>query len=396
MSRASGGHAALNNGTPGQVHLTWGGDPATSVVVSWASPGRALRPRVRIGQRVIFAQERTHVNEATGKTEWSYHARVTELRPGAIYAYAVTADNDANAADPHLSTFRTAPAGRGGFRFTCSGALAVPDYQGGAHLAGVVESFQPLFHLLNGGLCGAGPASPRAFCDGSQFSAASRPWMPVPGPDDPAALRAYLARYDVPPDGAPQSQGRWYSFRVGAVVFACLDSGDAAGGDARQVPDAQARWLEGTLTRARADASVDWIIVSAHHPSTGTQLLPLLDRCSADLLLSGHGSGYARSFPHPMRAGGGNLDTSRGTVRLTLGQEPAGGFGIAVFDVAPCTEASDEASMTVSCYQEAGLGLGGPPTDGLTPAERFTLVRPRPTGRAPAALRNAGRGPVVH
>ena len=35
---------AAGAGTPEQVHLTWGDDPATSVVVSWASPGR---PRIR-------------------------------------------------------------------------------------------------------------------------------------------------------------------------------------------------------------------------------------------------------------------------------------------------------------------------------------------------------------
>ena len=37
---------SASDGTPEQVHLTWGNDPATSVVVSWASPGRAVRPRV--------------------------------------------------------------------------------------------------------------------------------------------------------------------------------------------------------------------------------------------------------------------------------------------------------------------------------------------------------------
>jgi hypothetical protein len=30
---------ASPDGTPEQIHLTWGADPATSVVVSWASPG---------------------------------------------------------------------------------------------------------------------------------------------------------------------------------------------------------------------------------------------------------------------------------------------------------------------------------------------------------------------
>src|SRR5580658_5458437 len=46
------------DGTPEQIHLTWGSDPARSVVISWASPGRAEAARVRIGQRVIPAIER--------------------------------------------------------------------------------------------------------------------------------------------------------------------------------------------------------------------------------------------------------------------------------------------------------------------------------------------------
>src|SRR6202008_957760 len=82
-SRASGGQPALGNGTPEQVHLTWGDDPATSVVVSWGSPARAARPRVRIGQRVIQASEQAYTDEATGKTVWTYHAPVPGLRAGA-------------------------------------------------------------------------------------------------------------------------------------------------------------------------------------------------------------------------------------------------------------------------------------------------------------------------
>jgi hypothetical protein len=305
-----------------------------------------------------------------------------------------------------------------------------------------VESFQPLFHLLNGGLCGAAPAAFRGFADDTQFSTASRPWMPVPGSPGPASLTSYLARYALPMDGSAESGGRWYSFRVGSVVFACLDSNDLAAEGA----GAQTQWLERTLARARADASVDWIIVQAHHAacsSAGSYLgvreewLPLLDRYSADLLLAGHGRGYERSFPcrghdplagrlpgtgaaaetwrpHPVtQADSGVFNTSQGTVHLTLGhalladpagipgtaqvhgpagsvavehatwsarRDPAGGHGIAVLDVNPGTEASDQATLTVSYYRAASGGLGSP-ADDFTELERFTLVRPRPGRR---------------
>ena len=119
--RRRGGAA---DGTPEQIHLTWGDDPTRSVVVSWASPGRALAPRVRIGQRVIPAVERGYADPPDGEVGWTYHALVDGLRPGATYGYAVTADNYRNAADPFSATFRTAPEGRAAFRFTSFGDLA--------------------------------------------------------------------------------------------------------------------------------------------------------------------------------------------------------------------------------------------------------------------------------
>ena len=123
---------------------------------------------------------------------WTYHARVDGLRPGATYGYAVTADNDASAADPFSATFTTAPEGRAAFRFTSFGDLGTsagaPWADGGqaAYAAGAVETFQPLFHLDNGDLTPAGPAPGalaqawRDFGNNVQASAANRPWLPVP------------------------------------------------------------------------------------------------------------------------------------------------------------------------------------------------------------------------
>jgi hypothetical protein len=465
MSRASGGHPPLGNGTPEQVHLTWGDDPATSVVVSWGSPGRALRPRVRIGRRVILAREQAYRDAATGKAAWAYHARVPGLRPGARYAYAVTADNDANAADPFTSTFRTAPTGRAAFRFTCSGDLAMPDSAAAVvsagHAAGAVESFQPLFHLMNAGLCGTAPGTWREFADASQLSAASRPWMPVPGNagGDASGLDPYLARYELPPDGTAGTGSPWYSFRVGTVVVACLDSGDVL----RDEAGAQTAWLERTLGQARADPGVDWIIVQAHHPACSSwapgsylavrsEWLPLFDRYQVDLVLAGHASGYERSFPcrgtdqsqtqrpHAVTQSDANvIDTSRGTVHLTLGREnlagqravpeqatgsacvvgvsrageaggeplaesatwsarrdSPGGYGIAVFDVDPGGQDGELTAISVTTYRSADPGAGSasageavPLADDLTAVERFTLVRPR-SGGSPAWGRTQG------
>jgi hypothetical protein len=563
------------DGTPEQVHLTWGDDPTQAVVVSWASPGQAERPRVRIGQRVIAAAERTYTDTRSGAVTWTYHARVDGLRPGATYGYAVTADNDANAADPFSATFTTAPGGRAAFRFTSFGDLATPnparassrgsgtvappadlprgaralappeENRPAAYAVGAVETFQPLFHLLNGDLAYA-PGNPdapnpadwaqvwRDFGNNVQASAANRPWLPVPGNHaieqgiGDQGLASFLTRYTLPSNGTDGLAGRWYAFRVGTALFVCLsgddvayqDAGTFVAGSAPPLSDpatgdppvpagssryvrgysggAQTRWLESTLAAARADASLDWVIVQVHQcacssapDGNGSDLgirrewLPLFDAFEVDLVLSGHDHRYERSFPvrgfdadaGTDAAGGavtdtrrprpvttvdsGVFDTSQGTVHLVLGcggsatgpgghedtghentghentghentgagssprlarvitrpntpvpdprvpggytqpdadavepatwsarRDTATGYGIAVFDVNPGSEAGGQTSVTVRYYHAVGAepagpgaGTGGAPTDDYTLFETFTLVRPRSDGR---------------
>ncbi len=461
---AARGRLDTADGTPEQIHLTWDDAPTRTIVVSWASPGQAVRPRVRIGQRVIPATERTSADPLSGAVTWTYHARVDGLRPGATYGYAVTTDNDGNVADPFSATFTTAPEGRAAFRFTSFGDLATPNpawaTSGRAPYAvGAVETFQPLFHLLNGDLAcaelspGADPAAWAQVlrdCGNSvQGSAASRPWLPVPGSHAPeagagaAGLASFLTRYALPPNGVDGLEGRWYAFRVGAVLFVCLSGDDVTPGRGYS-GGAQTAWLESTLAAARADSSVDWIIVQFHQAACSSapdgngsglgarrQWLPLFDAYEVDLVLSGHHDTYERSFPvrgvRPLAGGptrtswprpvttadSGVFDTSQGTVHLALGggvlpaprvagdgagpdgaartaarqarRAPSTGYGIAVFDVHPGHDAGGQTSISVRYYHAAGqdpanLALGAP-ADDFTLFDSFTLLRPRSDGR---------------
>ena len=120
--------AVASAGTPEQIHLTWGDDPATSVTVSWASPAEATHPRVGVdGRTVVPAVQRTYTDGINGETVWTYHARIRGLGPGSRHSYTVTADNDTNANHPFAGSFRTAPRGRAAFRFTSFGDLATPN-----------------------------------------------------------------------------------------------------------------------------------------------------------------------------------------------------------------------------------------------------------------------------
>ncbi|MBN3759625.1 metallophosphoesterase family protein [Burkholderia sp. Ac-20365] len=304
------------DGTPEQVHLTWGEDPTNEVVVSWASTAAAANPRVRFGatgdrKDTVHAVQRTYTDGLNGEVVFTYHARLHGLKPNTTYQYEVTADNDSSTGSPFSASFRTAPRGRTPFRFTSYGDLATPNTgwvlssPQSRFAVQAVERFQPLFHLLNGDLCYANlnptqqPAVWRDFGNNNQTSAANRPWMPCPGNHEiefnngAQGFDSYLTRYTLPHNGT-RFPGRWYSFRVASVLFISLDADDVVyqdaaafvAGPAPLVPAAstghpaiapgtsfyvrgysngeQTQWLEKTLRHAADNDDIDWIIVQMH------------------------------------------------------------------------------------------------------------------------------------
>jgi Calcineurin-like phosphoesterase/Purple acid Phosphatase, N-terminal domain len=314
LSRPAG--AAAPDGTPEQSHLTWGEDPSSSVVVSWASAAQSVNPRVAYGTgaalgKTVHAVQRTYTDGLNGETVFTYHARLSGLPAGTTIHYAVTADNDSRATAPFSSAFKTAPRGRAAFRWTSYGDLATPNTAWvlsspqSAYAVQAVERFQPLFHLLNGDLCyanlnpGYQPEVWRDFGNNNQASAANRPWMPCLGNHEVEffngreGFRSYLTRYSLP-DNDTEFPGRWYAFRIGSALFLSLDADDviyqdggaAVLGATPLVPapstgnppvqpgtsfyirgysgGAQTRWLEDTLHEASRDDSVDWIVVQMH------------------------------------------------------------------------------------------------------------------------------------
>ena len=121
LARDAGAADSVADGTPEQIHLTWGEDPASTVHVSWASAAQAVHPRVHFGdsagrERVLPAVQRTYTDGLNGQTVFTYHAKLEDLEPDTVVHYSVTAENDGNAAKPFAATFRTARRGRHAFR----------------------------------------------------------------------------------------------------------------------------------------------------------------------------------------------------------------------------------------------------------------------------------------
>lgn len=367
--------------TPGpeQVHLGFGNEPSREMTVSWATAASVSRPRLRLGTakggfgRVLDAETRTYVDGLNKVETYTHRVRLHGLQPDTPYVYEVSHDG----ATPRRGTFRTAPEpGRTAFRFTSFGDLGTGSAAfskssiHGAAAVRHVEQFAPLFHLLNGDLAYANnnptvqPQAWDAFMNNMSVSAANRPWMPAPGNHEVEAgggdlgYASYHTRFDLPDNHSRDYCGNWYSFRVGSVLFLSLDGNDLAVEDDASIDPAtgrsiyisgysegaQLRWLERTLSRARAGHDIDWIVASMHQfamSSSATShggdmgirehLLPVFDRYQVDLVLCGHDHDYERTYavrgtdpgsllrPSVVSDEIHDIDTSQGTVHLILG-----------------------------------------------------------------------------
>jgi Calcineurin-like phosphoesterase/Purple acid Phosphatase, N-terminal domain len=372
------------------LHLQFGKDAATEVVVSWQTVDAVRNAHVMLGTpasgfgRAVAAETRTYRDAKSGTEVRVYHARLTGLVPDADYVYAATHDG----AEPETGTVRTAPSGRKALRFTSFGDQStpalerLPDGRYGTDNIGspaaadttmAIERLAPLFNLVNGDLCYANLARDRVrtwsnWFENNTRSARHRPWMPAAGNHEnelgngPVGYGAYQAYFALPDSGAgPDLEGLWYSFTAGSVRVISLNNDDVAFQDGGNFyvhgysGGAQKRWLAAELDAARRDPAIDWVVVCMHQTAISTadksngadlgireEWLPLFDRYRVDLVVCGHEHHYERSHPLrgtlptdtrtpiPVDTGGDVIDASRGTVHLVIGgggtSAPSNGF----------------------------------------------------------------------
>jgi hypothetical protein len=197
------------------LHLQFGADASSQMVVSWHSLQPVLRPRVLLGrmdgrlEQVAPADTVSYADAKSGQVVHAHHARIGGLRPDAAYLYGALHDGAA----PRFSAFRTAPRGRAPFTFTSFGDQGTPtlgrlyDPPAGVTLPAPlwvndnlgtpsaadtmlgVERLQPLFHLFNGDLCYA--ISPTTGCAPGGTSGKTTAAAP---PTDPGCPRPAITR----------------------------------------------------------------------------------------------------------------------------------------------------------------------------------------------------------
>ena len=338
------------------LHLQFGADASSQMVVSWHTLVPVRNPRVVLGrldgrlEQTLEAKATSYTDAKSGQVVYAYHTKLERLQADFKYLYAATHDG----AEPQFSTFRTAPRGRAPFTFTSFGdqgtptlgkkyvppagvTMPNPPYVSdnlGSPAAGDttlgVERLQPLFHLFNGDLCYANLAEDRVrtwwdFWENNGRSARKRPWMPSAGNHEnelgngPIGYQAYQTYFSVPESAGQNdvTRGLWYAFTVGSVRVISIANDDVAyqdGGNSYvrgYSSGAQRAWLEMELAAGRGDRDVDWIVVCMHQVAISTAMangadlgirqewVPLFDQYGVDLVVCGHEHHYERS--HPIR-----------------------------------------------------------------------------------------------
>lgn len=363
----------------GGLHLQFGSDASSEVVVSWFTTEAVGNPHVMVGTPTgglgasVPAQTRTYRDSKSALEVRANHAPLPNLAPDTDYVYAALHDG----ATPQFGAFRTAPKGRSAFSFTSFGDQATPtlgklvgkSYTSdnlGSPAAGdmtaAIERIGPLFNLVNGDLCYANLSNDRIrtwsdWFENNSRSARHRPWMPAAGNHEnelgngATGFGAYQTYFMLPEaDSDDDTRGLWYAFTAGSVRVISLNNDDVCyqdGGNfyVRGYSDgAQKRWLEKELASARSDHDIDWVVVCMHqvaistaNHSNGADLgvrqdwLPIFDRYGVDLVVCGHEHHYERSHPirgaepgdirtpRPVATDTKVIDTTLGTVHAVIG-----------------------------------------------------------------------------
>src|SRR5258708_12501071 len=297
------------------LHLQFGADASSEMVVSWHTLQPVRNPRVVLGrvngklEQTVEAKATSYTDAKAGEIVYAYHATLGRLRADFNYLYAAMHDG----AEAEFGTFGTCPRGRAAFTFTSVGdqgtptlgkkyvppagvTLTNPPYVNdnlGSPAAGDttlgVERLQPLFHLFNGDLCYANLAEDRVrtwwdFWESNSRSARKRPWMPSAGNHEnelgngPIGYQAYQTYFSLPQSAGQTdvTRGLWYAFTAGSVRVISIANDDVTyqdGGNSYvrgYSSGAQKAWLEKELAAARRDRDVDWVVVCMHQVAIST------------------------------------------------------------------------------------------------------------------------------
>jgi len=105
------------------LHLQFGVDGSSEMVVSWHTLQPIRHPRVLLGrldgrlQQTVEAKETSYTDAKSRQVVYAYHAKLGGLQADSAYLYGALHDG----AEPEFGSFRTSPRGRAPLTFTSFG-----------------------------------------------------------------------------------------------------------------------------------------------------------------------------------------------------------------------------------------------------------------------------------
>ena len=291
---------------PKHIHLSWEGDPTTSVTVSWRTDS-AESSLVEYGTRQSYGWA------ATGAPGHVHHVGLVNLTPSTLYYYRCGQGDDWSIG----MNFTTAPINPNIiYSFAAFGDSKTNGKVLGDICKAVLEEGVG-FSVFTGDLVSDGWVQSQwdIWFESAQPLSSRRVLMPCLGNHENDAPLYYI-QFALP--GTEQ----WYSFDYGNAHFIALNT-------ECEMTGAQLEWLEQDL--ASTDAM--WKFVFYHRPMYssgyhGSDLSvrrawnDLFDKYHVDMTFNGHNHIYERTSP---LFGGGVVDSSNdGTIHIVTGGAGAG------------------------------------------------------------------------
>ena len=294
--------------SPVHIHLSWKGDPKTSVVVMWET-----KENHNIPAEVVYGTSENYGSVAKdltwtyeGANGYIYSVELTGLEPGTTYHYRC---GDPVGGWSKDYTFTTAPAtDKATFNFVVMGdsrnkSPYDDDMSNWGKVVKSVLKVHPKFVIFTGDNVYIG--GDQHFWDiwfnYVQPLSATAPFMEAVGNHEYHYRTAepwvnYLKQFVFP------NNNLWYSFNYGSIHFISLSSDS----DYRK-GSPQYKWLVSDLENIKKTHPDYWVIVAFHRPpftSVGASnmdirdtLCPLFDKYHVNLVYNGHEHDYERTYP---------------------------------------------------------------------------------------------------
>lgn len=338
VSQAAGEATA----SPDHITLTWAGNPATTMTVTWRTDTSMTTGYIEYQKGAILSTTAQSVKATSSnfttdlQATHLFTANLTALSPNTTYSYRV--GDGAHWSSVHK--FTTADPNTQSFKFLVFGDSqsakdGKPNYSlWGNNLHGTYNANPDAKFFINvGDLVDVGQSGAHwnGWFEASAGVVDTIPVMPVMGnhetygSSDTRRPAYWNAQFRMPQNGPSRLKNQVYSYDYGPVHFVVLDSQQEEEKQYGDILTAQEKWLDADLAASKAT----WKIVLFHRSAYSIKndrdndaiknaFSPVIDKYHVDLVFNAHDHAVGRTYP--IKNGEFKSKPSEGTVYYIVGR----------------------------------------------------------------------------